>query len=147
MVPMMWPRLFSYIYSDEPGAIRLVCDNGTQMPLYEYACDRCGKTIEVLQKYSDEPLTVHESCGGALEKLISRSAFKLKGSGWYATDYASGGKSGQKGSDSSSNGSSESKAESKGEGKSENKSETKSETKTETKTESKSENKTTPASS
>ena len=117
------------------------------MPLYEYACDRCGKTIEVLQKYSDEPLTVHENCGGALEKLISRSAFKLKGSGWYATDYASGGQSGQKGSDSSSNGSSESKAESKGEGKSENKSETKSETKTETKTESKSENKTTPASS
>src|SRR5580698_8443799 len=109
------------------------------MPLYEYACDRCGKTLEVLQKYSDEPLTVHESCGGALEKLISRSAFKLKGSGWYATDYASGGQSGQKGSDSSSNGSSESKAE--------NKSETKSETKTETKTESKSENKTTPASS
>src|SRR5580693_1358963 len=109
------------------------------MPLYEYACDRCGKTLEVLQKYSDEPLTVHENCGGALEKLISRSAFKLKGSGWYATDYASG----KTGSDSTSNGSAESKAEAKAEGKSvnksENKSETKSETKTETKTESKSE--------
>jgi putative FmdB family regulatory protein len=118
------------------------------MPLYEYACDRCGKTLEVLQKYSDEPLTVHDNCGGALEKLISRSAFKLKGSGWYATDYASGSKTG---SDSSSNGSSEgkteAKAESKSEGKSENKSETKSETKTETKTESKSESKPSPASS
>jgi len=137
-----------YIYSDEPGAFRLVCDNGTQMPLYEYACDRCGKTIEVLQKYSDEPLTVHESCGGALEKLISRSAFKLKGSGWYATDYASSGKSG---ADSSSNGSSESKAEAKADAKSESKSEakgeTKSDAKTETKTEAKSESKPSPASS
>jgi len=122
------------------------------MPLYEYACDRCGKVLEVLQKYSDEPLTVHENCGGALEKLISRSAFKLKGSGWYATDYASSGKTG---SDSSSNGSSESKAESKGEskgegkseGKSESKSESKSETKSETKSESKSESKPAPASS
>jgi putative FmdB family regulatory protein len=118
------------------------------MPLYEYACDRCGKVLEVLQKYSDEPLTVHENCGGALEKLISRSAFKLKGSGWYATDYASGGKTG---SDSSSNGSSESKAESKGEAKGESKgegkSEGKSETKSETKSEAKSESKPAPASS
>ena len=118
------------------------------MPLYEYACERCGKTIEVLQKYSDEPLIVHESCGGVLEKLISRSAFKLKGSGWYATDYASGGKTG---SDSSSNGGSESKAEAKADAKadakSENKSETKSETKTESKSETKSESKPAPASS
>jgi len=122
------------------------------MPLYEYTCDRCGKTIEVLQRYSDEPLTVHEACGGALEKLISRSAFKLKGSGWYATDYASGGKSG---ADSSSNGSSESKAEAKAEGKSEGKPEGKSETKgetksdvkTETKTEAKSDSKPSPANS
>jgi putative FmdB family regulatory protein len=117
------------------------------MPLYEYACDRCGKTLEVLQKYSDDPLTVHEDCGGALEKLISRSAFKLKGSGWYATDYASG----KTGSDSASNGSSESKAEAKAdaksEGKSETKSETKNDTKTETKSETKSESKPSPASS
>jgi putative FmdB family regulatory protein len=114
------------------------------MPLYEYTCDRCGKTIEVLQRYSDEPLTVHEACGGALEKLISRSAFKLKGSGWYATDYASGGKTG---ADSSSNGSSESKAEAKSEGKSETKSETKSDVKTETKTETKSDSKPSPTNS
>jgi putative FmdB family regulatory protein len=118
------------------------------MPLYEYACDRCGKTLEVLQKYSDQPLTVHDNCGGALEKLISRSAFKLKGSGWYATDYAS---SGKPPSDSASNGSAESKAqgksEAKAEAKSENKGESKSDTKTETKTESKSESKPAPASS
>jgi putative FmdB family regulatory protein len=58
------------------------------MPLYEYKCHSCGKIIEVIQKFSDEPLHVHEDCGGELEKLISRSAFQLKGSGWYATDYA-----------------------------------------------------------
>ncbi len=58
------------------------------MPLYEYKCHSCGKTIEVIQKFSDEPLHTHEGCGGELEKLISRSAFQLKGSGWYATDYA-----------------------------------------------------------
>jgi putative FmdB family regulatory protein len=64
------------------------------MPLYEYKCHSCGKTIEVIQKFSDEPLHTHEDCGGELEKLISRSAFQLKGSGWYATDYAKGNGSG-----------------------------------------------------
>jgi putative FmdB family regulatory protein len=58
------------------------------MPLYEYKCDKCGDVIEVRQKFSDEPLLVHEKCGGNLERLISRSAFQLKGSGWYATDYS-----------------------------------------------------------
>jgi putative FmdB family regulatory protein len=62
------------------------------MPLYEYKCDKCGKVIEVRQKFSDAPLETHENCGGHVERLISRSAFQLKGSGWYATDYA--GKSG-----------------------------------------------------
>src|SRR5580704_11676521 len=109
------------------------------MPLYEYMCHRCGKTIETLQKFSDLPLTVHEDCGGELEKLISRSAFKLTGSGWYATDYAQGSKTG---TENPSNGSSESKSE----GKPETKSETKSE-KSESKTESKTESKPAPASS
>lgn len=58
------------------------------MPLYEYKCSKCGKTIEVIQKFSDAPLKVHEDCGGDLEKLLSASAFQLKGTGWYATDYA-----------------------------------------------------------
>ena len=61
------------------------------MPLYEYHCDSCGKTIEVIQKFSDEPLTVHKDCGGKLEKLISRSAIQFKGSGWYVTEYGKGG--------------------------------------------------------
>ena len=61
------------------------------MPLYEYKCEKCGKTFELMQKFSDEPLAVHPGCGGRVEKLISASAFQLKGSGWYATDYARGG--------------------------------------------------------
>ena len=61
------------------------------MPLYEYKCDKCDQVFEVIQKFSDQPLTVHESCGGAVERLLSRSAFQLKGTGWYATDYARSG--------------------------------------------------------
>ena len=57
------------------------------MPLYEYRCAKCGNVFEVIQKFSDTPLTVHEACGGTVERLISRSGFALKGSGWYATDY------------------------------------------------------------
>jgi putative FmdB family regulatory protein len=60
------------------------------MPLYEYRCKKCGKVFEKLQRLSAKPLTSHESCGGALEKLVSPSAFQFKGSGWYATDYAKG---------------------------------------------------------
>lgn len=61
------------------------------MPLYEYKCHSCGKTFEVLQKFSDDPVKTHEGCGGVTERLISATAFHLKGSGWYATDYAKGG--------------------------------------------------------
>jgi putative FmdB family regulatory protein len=73
------------------------------MPLYEYKCDKCGTVFEVIQKFSDEPLHVHDQCGGTLERLISTSALQFKGSGWYVTDYA--GKSG--------NGSAKSESESK----------------------------------
>src|SRR5215468_3531445 len=58
------------------------------MPIYEYACKKCGKTIEVIQKFSDPDLKKHEGCGGALTKLISQSGFQFKGTGWYVTDYA-----------------------------------------------------------
>jgi putative FmdB family regulatory protein len=58
------------------------------MPLYEYQCESCGRRSEVLQKLSDPPLAVCPHCGGALKKLLSAPAFQLKGSGWYATDYA-----------------------------------------------------------
>ena len=63
------------------------------MPIYEYECSKCGKTIEVIQKFSDKPLKKHEGCGGSLTKLISASGFQFKGSGWYVTDYARKGQS------------------------------------------------------
>ena len=65
------------------------------MPLYEYRCQDCGETIEVIQKFSDSPLSKCEDCGGALERLLSPSAIQFKGSGWYVTDY---GKNSRKGS-------------------------------------------------
>ena len=58
------------------------------MPIYEYSCKKCGDVIEKIQKFSDPPLKKHPGCGGSLTKLISQSSFQLKGSGWYATDYA-----------------------------------------------------------
>ena len=64
------------------------------MPIYEYACQKCGTHFEVMQKISDDPLKKHESCGGKLEKQWSQTSFQLKGSGWYVTDYA-GKKSGE----------------------------------------------------
>src|SRR5207302_8614987 len=64
------------------------------MPIYEYQCAKCGKTIEVIQKMSDKPLKKHEGCGGPLTKLISAAGFQFKGTGWYVTDYAR--KSGEK---------------------------------------------------
>jgi putative FmdB family regulatory protein len=64
------------------------------MPIYEYSCSKCGKTIEVIQKFSDPVLKKHQGCGGALTKLISASGFQFKGSGWYVTDYARKGKNG-----------------------------------------------------
>jgi putative FmdB family regulatory protein len=58
------------------------------MPLYEYKCSGCGKTFEVIQKFSDEPLKTHPECGGPAERLLSAPALQFKGSGWYVTDYA-----------------------------------------------------------
>ncbi len=58
------------------------------MPLYEYQCDACGDVFEVIQKFSDTPLTSHEGCGGKLTKLLSPAALQFKGTGWYVTDYA-----------------------------------------------------------
>ncbi len=64
------------------------------MPIYEYSCNKCGETIEVIQKFSDPVLKKHKGCGGSLTKLISASGFQFKGTGWYVTDYARKGKSG-----------------------------------------------------
>lgn len=58
------------------------------MPIYEYECAQCGQIEEVIQRFSDAPLTTCKNCSGKLNKLISQSTFHLKGSGWYVTDYA-----------------------------------------------------------
>ncbi len=58
------------------------------MPIYEYECCDCGQVQEIMQKMSDKPLSKCPHCSGKLQKLISHSTFHLKGSGWYATDYA-----------------------------------------------------------
>ena len=60
------------------------------MPIYEYKCEGCGETFEVIQKFADEPVTVHEKCGGHVHRLMSAPSFQFKGSGWYVTDYAKG---------------------------------------------------------
>lgn len=58
------------------------------MPFYEYECQACGKYLETLQKISEPPLTDCPDCGKPeLKKLVSASGFRLKGSGWYETDF------------------------------------------------------------
>ena len=59
-----------------------------EMPIYEYQCDQCGRVEEALQKITDKPRTKCNHCSGKLHKLISQSAFHLKGTGWYVTDYS-----------------------------------------------------------
>ncbi|HKQ59805.1 MAG TPA: FmdB family zinc ribbon protein [Candidatus Polarisedimenticolaceae bacterium] len=61
------------------------------MPIYEYRCRSCGVVTEVIQKIGDKPLRRCEKCSGSLEKLISRTAFQLKGGGWYQDGYNKGG--------------------------------------------------------
>src|SRR5580700_1849840 len=105
------------------------------MPLYEYKCASCGETFEIIQKFSDPALEVHEKCGGHVERLISPSALQFKGSGWYVNDYGSGNgknqpsKDGKNESDKSESNKGESKSN-KGESKS-NKGESKKEGKSE----------------
>jgi putative FmdB family regulatory protein len=61
------------------------------MPIYEYQCSECGYQTEVLQKISDEPLKECPECGKpAMKKMVSAAAFRLKGGGWYETDFKSG---------------------------------------------------------
>ena len=58
------------------------------MPIYEYKCDQCGHHLEALQKISEEPLIYCPECGdAALRKQVSAAAFRLKGTGWYETDF------------------------------------------------------------
>ena len=73
------------------------------MPIYEYACKKCDGEFEVSQRITDETLKRYlcPHCGKrtAVTKLISRSSFHLKGSGWYATDYAKNGEKPSKSDD------------------------------------------------
>jgi len=60
------------------------------MPFYEYECQSCKFYTEVMQKISDPPLVKCPSCGKrTLQKLVSAPVFRLKGSGWYETDFKS----------------------------------------------------------
>jgi putative FmdB family regulatory protein len=76
------------------------------VPTYEYACTECGESLEAVQKFSDNPLTVCPACGGRLRKLFSPVGIVFKGSGFYRTDSRSsasvnGSKNGSSSSDSS----------------------------------------------
>ncbi len=108
------------------------------MPLYEYHCKGCGKKFEVRQKFADKPLTVHESCGGEVERLISAPTLHFKGTGFYVNDY---GKNGHLPAAGNSNGHSESKDGSKTDSKTDSKADSKTGTKTDSKSEPKSETK------
>ena len=78
------------------------------MPLYEYKCEGCGEHFDVIEKFAAEPLTVHEKCGGKVERVLTAPALMFKGSGFYVNDYAKPG-SGEKKSES--NGSSKSESD------------------------------------
>jgi putative FmdB family regulatory protein len=63
------------------------------MPIYEYQCEQCGHRLEALQKISDPALTDCPACHqAALKKLVSAASFRLKGGGWYETDFKTGNK-------------------------------------------------------
>lgn len=65
------------------------------MPIYEYRCERCQHKLEAIQKISDAPLVDCPACAQpGLKKLISAAGFRLKGGGWYETDFKSGNKKG-----------------------------------------------------
>ena len=91
------------------------------MPIYEYLCSGCKERHEIIQKFSDAPLTHCPKCGAEMKKLISSPAIQFKGSGFYKTDYPS--------ASSKSSSSSSSSSETKSEAKTETKSETKSDSK------------------
>ncbi len=118
------------------------------MPIYEYKCEGCGEVFEVIQKFADEPVTVHAKCGGHVNRLMSAPSFQFKGTGWYVTDYAKGdtsppakGESGKGESGKSESGKGES-----GKSESSDKSGSSSKSDTVAKTESKSESKPAPSS-
>ena len=90
------------------------------MPKYEYACKSCGEHLEVVQSFTDAPLTECPACGGPLRKVFSAPAITFKGSGFYRTDNRSSRsepKADTKAEAASANGKGDGKGEGKGEGK------------------------------
>ena len=84
------------------------------MPIYEYQCQECGEKLEKIQRMSDDPLTDCPACENpALKRLVSAAGFRLKGGGWYETDFKKGNQRNLAGSESDSG----SKSDSKGDGK------------------------------
>src|SRR5215468_7074194 len=63
---------------------------GGSVPTYQYVCTECGDQLEAVQKFTDDPLTVHEACGGRLRKVFSPVGIVFKGSGFYRTDSRNG---------------------------------------------------------
>ena len=108
------------------------------MPIYEYACQKCGNVVEVFQKLNDKGPGKCPKCGGKLARVLSHTSFQLKGGGWYKDLYSSV-KPGSEGATDGDAPKAESKADAKPETKSETKAETtaKPESKPETKTEAK----------
>jgi putative FmdB family regulatory protein len=110
------------------------------MPIYEYACKKCGNVLEVFQKLNERGPKACPKCKGKVERVISHTSFQLKGGGWYKDLYSStkpdSGKS-EGGSDAKGEAKSEAsspvKAEAKGDAKSETKPDAKPAAKTETK--------------
>ena len=111
------------------------------MPVYEYACEKCKHEFEVEQRISDDPVKTCPKCRARkVKRLISRTSFVLKGSGWYSDLYASPGakKDGDaKAGESGDKATGETKAETKSDAKTETQSESKPATKSEPKTKSK----------
>jgi putative FmdB family regulatory protein len=98
-LPERWKVRYTAPFSRDPaamspGAIRVQQVQWRKlslMPIYEYRCSQCGNQLEALQKISDAPLTQCPACNqSGLVKQVSASSFRLKGGGWYETDFKTG---------------------------------------------------------
>jgi putative FmdB family regulatory protein len=117
------------------------------MPIYAYKCSSCGHAQDVLQKISDDPLTVCPACQAAtFAKQVTAAGFQLKGSGWYVTDFRDGNKKADKKPDAKPD-ATPAAGTTAGDSKPDAKVESKPETKTEAKAESKTDSKAAAASS
>jgi len=83
------------------------------VPTYQYVCTECGDQVEAVQKFTDDPLTVHDTCGGRLRKVFSPVGIVFKGSGFYRTDSRKGSSASTAASSSSSGDSSSSAGDKK----------------------------------